>query len=438
MLKTTVSQRQRIAQGHADGQTYRQLAQAENLSPGCVRYWCRRLSRGQRAETVYPRRRMLERFDPKVRYRLLRLRLAHPKWGPTRLRYHLRQRPSLQGLALPSPAQIGRYLHQWPRFRRKPKLTITRPALSEASQPHQRWQLDFKVKIRLADGLAQLFTLFDEASGSCLAAWLFANPSAHPRLTEVYTFLRYAFTRWGVLPEELQNDGETVLGGRPGDTFFPTRFTLWLVGLGVTQRVIPAGQPTANAEVERGHRTLNEYVLEGQAGLTVAQLNPQLEQATTELAYQLPSQAKACQGRAPVVAYPALKDPHRPYHPDQERHQFSLGRVDAFLAQQVWVRRVGKTGQITIGEQRCYSLSRQYAGQAVWVRFDPQDRHFVFYGQDPATSTPVQELGRRRARGLEVTDLLPQAEAPLVPIPRQLPLPFVWPEGANVNEHIEV
>lgn len=407
MVKTTVTQRQRLDQLHAAGQTYPEIAQAEGLSVACVRYWCRRLSRGQSAATSYPQRCRLGQFDPKVRFALLRLRLAHPKWGPTRLCFHLGRRASLPGLALPSPAQIGRYLHQWPRFRRKAKVIVTRLRLSGAGWPHQRWQLDFKVKIRLADGLAQLFTLFDEASGGCIAAWLFANPSEHPRLADGYTFLRYAFTRWGLVPEELQTDGETILVGRPGDQFFPTQFTLWLVGLGITQQVIPAGEPTENAEVERGHHTVNEYVLWGQERLTTAQLNLQLEQATYELAYQLPSHAKHCQGQSPVEAYPALCDPQRPYHPDLERQRFSLGRVDAFLADKVWLRLVSKTGQITIGEQRRYSVGRQYARGQVWVRFDPHDRHFVFYQENPETPAPGQEIARRPARGLEVADLLP-------------------------------
>ncbi len=317
-------------------------------------------------------------------------------------------------------------------------MVVTRPRLSCALRPHQRWQLDFKVKIRLADGLAQLFTLFDEASGGCIGAWLFANPSERPHLADGYTFLRYAFTRWGLMPAELQTDGETILVGRPGDAFFPTQFTLWLAGLGITQQVIPSGEPTENAEVERGHRTVNEYVLLGQERLTVAQLNPLLEQATHELAYQLPSHAKHCQGQSPVVAYPALCDPDRPYHPDQERQHFSLARVDAFLADKVWLRLVGKTGQITIGEQRRYTVGRPYAGQQVWVRFDPHDRHFVFYEVNPETPTPGEEIGRRPARSLEVADLLTLAEPPLAPIPLQLPLPIVWPDGVYVNEQTEV
>jgi hypothetical protein len=48
-----------------------------------------------------------------VKYCILRLRREHPRWGPDNIREHLEKRRSLRGLALPSLAQIGRYLHQW-------------------------------------------------------------------------------------------------------------------------------------------------------------------------------------------------------------------------------------------------------------------------------------------------------------------------------------
>jgi transposase InsO family protein len=438
MIKTNPRQREAMYRLQQTGMTYSAIGQQFGLSPECVRYWCRRQRDGQGAETVYPHRRILEGFDPLVRLGLLRFRLSHPKWGPKSLRFHLLRSPSLQGLAIPSRAQIGRYLHQWERFRRSPKLKFETAQPRTVTRVHQRWQLDFKVQIPLGGQRVQLFTLVDEFSGACLGAWLFPNPSIRVRLADVVTFLRYAFNRWGLLPEELQTDGEVVLVGRPGEHYFPTKFTLWLVGLGITQQVIPSRKPTENAEVERCHRTLHEYALVGREKLDCEAVNRLLEQATQELAHEMPSGAKNCQDRPPVVAYPGLLDPQHPYHSEQEPQLFSLQRVDAFLAKKAWLRRVEKAGLISIGEQRTYSVGRKYAGQHVLVHFDPQDRHFVFYRVDTRTLEPIEEIQRRPTRGLEEADLILLSGPPLAPIPLQLQLPLVWSEGVDVKEQMGV
>jgi transposase InsO family protein len=438
MKKTTSKQRLMMYEQHQAGKTYGQIAQEYGLSFECVRYWCRRQRDHKGVDTVFPNRDMLHTFHPLVRYGILRLRLEHMKWGPIRIRFHLEKRPSLKGLGLPSPAQIGRYLHQWKRFRRKPKLRLKEQKPGDAVRPHQRWQIDFKIHIPSTTGRGQLFTAIDETSGVCIGARLFPNPTARPRLEDVVAFLRYCFNRWGLLPEEIQTDGETCLVGRIIDHPFPARFTLWLAGLGIAHRVIPSRKPTVNSEVERGHRTLNEYVLICRRKYTCDEINAQLEQATHELSHLLPSQAKECRGRPPVIAYPGLLEPHRPYHSTCESQIFSMSKVDVFLAKKAWLRGVESTGQITIGEQHRYSVGRKYAGSLVLIRFDSSTRFFCFYTYDEKTFDPLEEIGRRPVRGLEAANLNMQQVTTLAPLPLQLPLQLFWPEGVDTHELIGV
>ena len=75
---------------------------------------CRVLRRfqGYTSEYHHETSGLLSYFDPLVRYCILRLRLKHPRWGPSRILLHLQKRSSLKGKALPNPGQIGRYLHQ--------------------------------------------------------------------------------------------------------------------------------------------------------------------------------------------------------------------------------------------------------------------------------------------------------------------------------------
>jgi hypothetical protein len=216
-----------------------------------------------------------------------------------------------------------------------------------------------------------------------------------------------------------------------GDAF-PSTFTLWLTGLGIKHLVIH--QVTQNAEVERCHRTINDYAIVGNEKHSATELQSILDQAVEELTYELPSRAKGCVGRAPIEAHPELEQPKRAFQPERELAAFELKRVDAFLSTSSWKRKVGKTGQITIGGQgKRYSVGRTYARQEIIVRFDPADRHFVFHQPDPERPDQdprdLPEIGRRPARNLEIEDLTGLATCPEGLLPQQLPLPLCFVEG---------
>lgn len=434
MVKQTNPEERRLFyEQHQQGQTYEAIAQEHGVSKECVRYWCRRQRDGGSCQNRYQRQAggILSRGDPKVRYVILRLRLSHPRWGPNRILHHLSRRASLKGCRLPSEASIGRYLHQWPRFRRQAKVQQSNPRPNEATEIHQRWQLDFKVQIALQDGtLVNLHTVRDQVGKAYIEARLFSAGRVGQRaqrvtLEQARSVLRHGFASWGTLPDEVQTDGETALVGRSGDTFFPSVFRLWLIGLGITPLRI--SHTTDNAEVERAHRTINDYAIVGNEAASIEQLQAILDQALVELNEQLPSRAEGCHHLPPVVAQPQLRQPRRPFSPEHELAHFDLKRIDHYLASLAWPRRVSSTGQVTIGQRRRYTIGRQFAAQTVLVRFDPEDRHFVFCTADE----PHHELARRPARGLEVEDLTGLAPWPSGLGPQQLPLPFFEIEGVT-------
>ena len=78
---TTVTQRQEFYQRHQAGESYQAIALRMGVSKECVRYWCRRQRDGGDGQSRYQRagRGLLSRFDPKVRYAIVRLKLAHPR-----------------------------------------------------------------------------------------------------------------------------------------------------------------------------------------------------------------------------------------------------------------------------------------------------------------------------------------------------------------------
>ncbi len=430
-MRTNPCLRQRFCQRHRCGETYQAIAEREGVSKETVRYWCRRERDGGDLQTVYRREPagLLGRFDAKVRYVILRLRLEHPCWGPNRLLNKLKKRSSLRSLRLPSEASIGRYLHQWVRFRRCPKPEVRRERPNAPTQVHQRWQIDFKLGIALQNGqLLNLHTARDPVGEACIGAAVFpagrVGRKAKPvTLEQVRSFLRLCFAHWGTLPEEIQTDGEAVFIGA-AEQRFPSVFTLWLQGLGIDHLVIRPGRPTDNAEVERCHRTIHDYAIVGQEKTDQIQLQNILDQAIEELNDELPSRADGCAGLPPLIAHPQLRQPRRLFHPHLELALFDLRRVDAYLATFTWQRQVGLNGQLQVGRYR-YSVGRRFARRAVWVRFDPSDRHLAFFAADDLRT----EICRRPAKGLDIANLTGLAPWPRGLGPQQLPLPIS--EGVN-------
>ena len=427
-VQTAPVQRESFHQRHRQGESYPEIADSTRYSKGCVRYWCRHQRDGKGCETQHHREApgLLSRFARIVRYVILRLRLEHPRWGPNRIRAGLKKRPSLRGLKLPSEARIGRYVHQWRRFRRKPKKKSVRERPQQPTAVHQRWQVDFKVGIRLDQGVrVNLYTVRDPVGEAYTGDFVFSTGHRQRRITmeQVRAVLRRCFMRWGTLPDEIQTDGETVLVS-PHQDSFPSLFTLWLKGLGIEHFVIQ--NVSDNAEVERCHRTINEYAVIGNEDKTPEDLQHILDQATHELNFELPSRAEGCDGRPPVVAHPELLHPRRPFQPEQELALFDLARVDAYLATFTWRRIVEKNGRVQLGgKQNCYSVGRAHARHQITVRFDPCDRHFVF----AEINDPSKVIKRLPAKGLEVSDLTGLAPWPIGLGSQQLRLPLT--EGVS-------
>lgn len=425
---TTPEQRKEFNRRHQQGETYVEIGTEAGVSMECVRYWCRRQRDGGSCQSCYPGRNkgLLREFDALVRYWILRLRLKHSRWGPGCLRSHLQKQPSLSGKRLPAPASIGRYLHQWPRFHRKGTKKPVRVRPPQPTQVHECWQIDFKVAIPLADGRrVDLHTVRDPFGEVCIAAVLYQTEKVTVRtgkvaMEQVRATLRRGFAHWHTLPNSVQTDGEPCLSPSREDGF-PSTFSLWLKGLDIEHRLIRPGKPTDNAEVERCHRTINEYAIMGNEDNPLPNLQALLDQAVFELAYELPSRAEGCAGKPPIRAHPELLQPQRTFCAQEELAQFNLQRVDAYLATLTWQRKVSHSGQICIGgHHHYYTVGHAYAGSEVLVRFDPSDRHFVFY----ELRAPETEIRRRPARHLEVEDLTGYVTFPQSLFPQQLPLPL--------------
>lgn len=422
--QTTCKQRSMFYQRHSQGETYKEISEAMGVSRECVRYWCRRQRAGMGVQSQYHRKPsgLLSRFSPIVRYVILRLRVEHPHWGASRIQHAARHRRSLQAEPIPSRAQIGRYLHQWTEFRRRPSQRIERERPRQPERVHECWQMDFKIGIVLQNGRqVNLHTVRDPFGAACIGAVVHDAGKAGQRprqitLEQARATLRRCFTFWNTVPERLQTDNQTGLAAARQSNDFPTLFTLWLVGLGIQHVFIRPGHPTDNAEVERCHRTLTDYAIIGNQDLPQPQLQRWLDLSVYRLNFELPSQAHGCNGKPPVEAHPDLLQPAHWFQSEQELANFDLQRVYDYLAKSTWERIVSKAGRIDLGGFR-YGVGSRYSGKRITIRFDPVSCVFILYDG--------QTLIRRHlAHGLSIEDLTGLGRHTSSLGPQQLRFPF--------------
>jgi hypothetical protein len=423
----TIEEKETIYFGKRSGKWLRDLAVEVRCSLSCARKWWRVGRDGgvdalRRERPVERKTGALSRFDPVVAERALHWKRSYPRRGPERILVEMAGDESLAGLKLPKRSTLATFFKEaCPELLQKRQPRPKAPP--KGQRVHELWQMDAKEKIVLGDGnIVTVLQVREPIACAFLGCFAHAvQTETHWRkltLREIQADLRIVFTEFG-LPIGLQTDRERVYG-RPATEAFPTLFTLWLVGLGMEHHFTRPGQATDQAQVERGHRTWNDW-------LTQPDPTPNLLTYCIELAKArymhnevLLSRAGDCQGRPPYQAHPEVRIPLQPFESGAELLLFNLGRVDRFLAQFTWQHKVTQTGQVSVGES-IYSLGRIHAGTQVTVRFDPSDRHFIF--AHPQTG---KELKRCPAKKLDVSTItgLELDDVPHLSQPYQLPLPW--------------
>ena len=98
----------------------------------------------------------------------------------------------------------------------------------------QRGQMDLKENCKVADLPARITVanVRDIYSSVSIGAQVFelSRPKANLSCTHMQAACRACFTDWG-LPDILRTDQGSCFLGNMAQTGFPSRFTLWLVGI---------------------------------------------------------------------------------------------------------------------------------------------------------------------------------------------------------------
>ncbi|MCI0554544.1 MAG: helix-turn-helix domain-containing protein [Anaerolineae bacterium] len=388
--ETTHAERVEIVKRHLAGERLEEVAQDMDLNFYTVRKWWRRYRQAGWVAVAPqamgpPQVGVLGKFSPLVKYVALRLKRKHPGWGVDKLLLEMSRRLSLRDQGLPKRSALSNYLSRFGSRLYRPRLRPTArpnsPVLT-ASEPHHCWQIDFKGEetVNGCQLIVAPFMVCDEASGAHLQSLIHALKARSDRtgLTTrtVQEDLRHTFVQWG-LPNAIRMDRDTVFIGTPR-LQWPGTLLLWLVGLGIQPIINRAYRPTDNAIIERHNRTWKEHILLGESYQTIQMIQEQSDQDLIDRREYLPSRNAACQGHPPAKAFPTLNSPLRAYSIELEETLFDLKRVDQYLSQWEWQRTVDNAGKISLAAQN-HRIGKEYRGQMVKVRFDPQTREFVCY-----------------------------------------------------------
>lgn len=173
----------------------------------------------------------------------------------------------------------------------------------------------------------------------------------------------------------------------------PTPLALWLVGLGVDVHWNDPACPQQNPKVERSQGTGKRWAEPGRCQ-SVAQLQANLDEADRIQRQEYPTPA----GPSRQALFPALAHSGRRWTAAWEARAWSLVAVEAHLAEYVAVRRVSRSGHVTVYDHGRY-VGVQHGGEHVLVQYDP-DRHEWLIAdragrelrRQPAPEITVQEI----------------------------------------------
>jgi transposase InsO family protein len=217
------------------------------------------------------------------------LRWAHPAWGGRKLHHRLK---ALGLEYVPSPSAITDILNRnnllsperrqkrdWQRF--------------QADEPNEMWQMDFKGDFALAEGRCYPLTVLDDHSRFSLCLQACGN-----QLGETVRFhLLRVFATYG-LPEAILVDHGPPWGSGYGRQPH-TRFSAWLISLGIYVSHGRPHHPQTRGKDERFHRSLKAEVLAGNSWFDIPEVQVVLdpwrvvyneERPHEALGYRVPSE----------------------------------------------------------------------------------------------------------------------------------------------------
>ena len=244
-----------------DGAVISDVGRRYGVSRQTVHAWLRRYARDGAVLNLEDRSSRPHgcphQMAPQVEARVLVLRDAHPRWGPTRIVYELGR----EGVVpVPGRSSVYRALVRNGRIdpakRRRRRSDYKR---WERGRPMELWQMDVVGGVHLSDGAeVKVITGIDDNSRFVVCAKVVARATARP----VCEALVEALHRHGV-PEQVLTDNGKVFTGRfgPGGSVAEVLFDRVCAENGIRHLLTAPRSPTTTGKVERLHKTMRAEFL---------------------------------------------------------------------------------------------------------------------------------------------------------------------------------
>jgi transposase InsO family protein len=314
--------------------------------------------------------------EPRVRQEVIRLRKAHPHWGPRKL-LNLMQRRH-RGWEVPAVSTAARILAREGLARPKRRYRRAHPGCpqSKPERPNDIWGADYKGQFRLKDG-RYCFPL----TVSDLASRYLLGCDAHPEVSLERTLghFRALFEAYG-LPKRIRTDNGVPFASNALARL--SQLSVWFIKLGIYPELIEPGEPQQNGVHERMHRTLKQEATIPPAGSLRAQQR-KLDRFREEFNQERPHEALGMKRPAEMYQSSVRPFPRRIETYDYPGH---------FL-----VRRVSRAGTIRVLRKQIFvsnTLHEDYVGLEE-VDDGVYDLYFCFY-----------QIGRYELRANKIHDIV--------------------------------
>jgi transposase InsO family protein len=296
---------------------------------------------------------------------IVRLKLAHPYWGPAKIReLYLRQHPKVASLSSFKRVLEAIGLTQ----RRKKRRASEAGRLStgaKAEAINEIWTVDFKGWWHGTEGRCEPLTVRDEFSRYLLE--LRQVPNA--RSQTVQERFEKLFERHG-LPQAIRSDNGTPFASRSA-VLGLSRLSAWWVALGIDLERSRPGKPQDNGAHERLHRDISQEL--ECLGRNITQ--EALDLWRHEFNFQRPHQALGM--RCPGELY---RNSSRKY----------CGGIEELIYEGMTPRRVNQNGCIRWKDQTLF-ISQSLSGWSVGLKNTQNQKFELWFAQlllghlDPAT-----------------------------------------------------
>jgi transposase InsO family protein len=340
-----------------EGANRRELCRRFNIHPSVGYKWLDRwLSDGELADRSRRPRSSPSRVDSVIEQRVLAVRDAHPAWGARKIERCLER----EGVQPPAISTI----HEILRRNGRVVPPIGGPVAQqrfEKPAPNLLWQMDFKGWVRLADGSrCHPLTIVDDHSRYTVGLEACADEQGNT----VQHRLERTFRRYG-LPEAFFVDNGGPWGDSCGERW--TRFSVWLLKLGIAVLHSRPYHPQSRGKNERFHRTLKAEVFALKRFRDLAEVQRDFD--AWRLTYNFERPHQALNFDVPANRYrPSLRSmPNRLPVVEYDEHEM--------------VRSVPLTKDYISFRGRRWIVPRAFRGERVAIRPLTVDGHYgVFFG----------------------------------------------------------